>query len=108
MNAFTIFGICVIVAMAAFPFVLSQWPTDDNRRRKAQKLERYFTDGRPQGCTCPPNPGLPCDNRHIGSKRCKLTPPPASAEDIVVLTKRVDDLTLALSLLEEGRQSGGH
>lgn len=103
MTAFTIFGICVIAFMAATPVVISQWPTDDNRRRKARKLERYFTDGRPQGCTCPPNPGmntLPCDN--------KLTPPPASAEDIAVLTKRVDDLTLALSLLEEGRQSGGH
>lgn len=53
-------------------------------RRLAREIVPLLTDGRPPGCTCPPDPGynrLPSDNRHHGSKRCIHTTADADMRD---------------------------
>lgn len=79
--------------------------SDDYRRSRARRMLEYISDGRPAGCKCPPNPGtnaLPCDNKHIGSKRCPLTVPHITtdnAEELAAINARLDQLDLALQLL---------
>lgn len=76
----------------------------DRRRDKARKLLTLMSDGRPQGCKCPPNPGmnsLPCDNSHIGSKRCPLTtePPAGTPSQLATINERLDEMDTALEII---------
>lgn len=75
-------------------------------RRLALELLPLLTDGRPQGCKCPPNPGvnaLPCDNKHHSSRRCPLTPK-VDTNELASIRDRLTDIELALALVAEAQR----